>query len=105
MRTNDVWWVLFRTGVLVLALLGVGCGPALVSAGADMAAGGASSGTERVAAGGGPGATAAAGVVVGVAAMAGGYMLTKHNQRRPPAPPSGVPAPTHRRSPYPGSRY
>ena len=103
MQTNDGWWVLFRTGVLVLALLAVGCGPALVSVGADIAAGGASSGTQRVAAGSGPGAGAAAAVVVGVAAMAGGYMLTEQDQRRPPAPPPRVPAPSHRH--YPGSRY
>jgi hypothetical protein len=91
--------ILLRTLALAVALLAGGCGPQLVGLGAEMAAGGASRGTERVAAGSNPGAGAGDGVDV----MAAGYALTPNDQRQAPGPPPGVYTPL-RRPPLPQPR-
>ena len=77
-------WVLFLTGG-ALALFALGCGPALIGLGADVAADGASRGTTSVAAGGSPGVNAVTTTAVGVAVMAAGYKLTPPDQRTPNA--------------------
>jgi hypothetical protein len=88
--------VRLKTLTLAIALLAGGCGPQLVGLGAEMAAGGASRGTERVAAGNNPGAGATAAVAAGVGVMAAGYALTPNDQRQAPAPPPGVHTPLSR---------
>jgi len=95
--------ILLRTLALAVALLAGGCGPQLVGLGAEMAAGGASRGTERVAAGSNPGVGAAAVVAAGVGVMAAGYALTPNDQRQAPGPPPGVYTPL-RRPPLPQPR-
>jgi hypothetical protein len=97
MQTRSRRFTCMTVTVLLAAAL-TGCGPALIGAGADMAASGASGGTTRVASGSRPSNGDAAVVAAGVALMAAGYKLTPPDQRAPNASPMVV-TPAHRPPP------
>jgi hypothetical protein len=86
-----------RLAVAVMAVAGAaGCGSTMMAAGADVAASGASRGTERVASGNGPSTGDAVVIGAGVALMVAGYQLTPPDRRAPnAAAPSGY-TPQHR---------